>query len=413
MRNLSDCRKEFPSLNREVNGYPVAYLDGPGGTQVPSSVIAAISRYYETSNANSHGCFTASRETDQLIVQTREAAATFLGASDANQISFGQNMTTLNFALARAIGRSIQPGDEVIVTDLDHDANVAPWLTLAERGAVIHHVPIRDDTSLDMEQFYSLLSDRTKVVAVGYASNAVGTVNDVYKIRQWTREIGATFVIDAVHYAAHGLIDVKQLDPDFLLCSAYKWFGPHVGILYSGKGALDRLTTDKVRPQVNTSPEKIETGTLNHAALAGVKAAVEFIASLASNSSSSLRENIVMAMQDMYEYEHSLAGKLYHGLKEIPGVTIYGTPVGENLRTPTVSFTMKGLAPGEIASQLGELGIYVWDGDFYAISVIKKLGLAETGGLVRIGFAPYNTEEEVTRLLNALELIANKLGTQR
>lgn len=408
MRNLSDCRQEFPSLNREVNGHPIVYLDGPGGTQVPSSVIAAISRYYETSNANSHGCFTASRETDQLIEQTREAVAAFLGASDASQISFGQNMTTLNFALARAIGRTIQPGDEVIVTDLDHDANVAPWLTLAERGAVIHHVPIQEDTRLDMERFYSLLSDRTKVVAVGYGSNAVGTVNDVYKIRQWTREIGATLVIDAVHFAAHGLIDVKQLDPDFLLCSAYKWFGPHVGILYSGKGALDRLTTDKVRPQVNTSPEKIETGTLNHAALAGVKAAIEFIASLANNSGSSLRENIVRAMQDMYAYEHSLAGQLYRGLKEIPGVTIYGTPVDENLRTPTVSFTMDGLTPGEVAERLGELGIYVWDGDFYAISVIKKLGLAESGGLVRIGFAPYNTEEEVSRVLNAVERIAKK-----
>ncbi|RNB85461.1 cysteine desulfurase-like protein [Brevibacillus fluminis] len=408
MRNLSDCRQEFPSLKREVNGYPVAYLDGPGGTQVPSSVIAAVSRYYETSNANIHGCFTASRETDQLIEQTREAVAVFLGASDASQISFGQNMTTLNFALARAIGRTIQPGDEVIVTDLDHDANVAPWLTLAERGAVIHHVPIREDSTLDMERFYSLLSERTKVVAVGYASNAVGTVNDVYKIRQWTREIGATLVIDAVHFAAHGLIDVEQLDPDFLLCSAYKWFGPHIGILYSSKGALDRLTTDKVRPQVNTSPEKIETGTLNHAALAGVKAAVEFIASLANNSGGSLRENIVRAMLDMYVYEHSLAGQLYRGLKEIPGVTIYGTPVGEGLRTPTVSFTMNGLTPSEIAERLGELGIYVWDGDFYAISVIKKFGLADSGGLVRIGFAPYNTEEEISRLLTAVEGMAKK-----
>ncbi|MCK9910689.1 aminotransferase class V-fold PLP-dependent enzyme, partial [Microbacteriaceae bacterium K1510] len=233
MRNLSQCRSEFPSLQRLINGNPVAYLDGPGGTQVPRSVIDAITGYYETSNANVHGLFAASRETDEVIEQASQAMATFLGARSARQISFGQNMTTLNFALARAISRSIQPGDEVVVTDLDHDANVAPWLTLAERGAVIRRVPVNPDATLNMEQFAALLSERTRLVAVGYASNAVGTVNDLYTIRTWTEQVGALLVVDAVHFAAHGLIDVNALDPDFLLCSAYKFFGPHVGILYS------------------------------------------------------------------------------------------------------------------------------------------------------------------------------------
>lgn len=406
MRNLSQCRSEFPSLQRLINGNPVAYLDGPGGTQVPRSVIDAITGYYETSNANVHGLFAASRETDEVIEQARQAMATFLGARSARQISFGQNMTTLNFALARAISRSIQPGDEVVVTDLDHDANVAPWLTLAERGAVIRRVPVNPDATLNMEQFAALLSERTRLVAVGYASNAVGTVNDLYTIRTWTEQVGALLVVDAVHFAAHGLIDVNALDPDFLLCSAYKFFGPHVGILYSREGALDHLITDKVRPQLNQAPEKIETGTLNHAALAGVTAAIQFIASLAENRTGDLRSEIADAMTRMYEYEHSLAGRLYRGLQEIPGVTVYGTPVNDKLRTPTISFTMKGHTPAQVAERLGESGIYVWDGNFYAITIVKELGLADTGGMVRIGLAPYNTEDEIDRLLSVLAELA-------
>lgn len=404
MRELSFCRTEFPSLAREINGYPVAYLDGPGGTQVPKQVIQAISRYYETSNANTHGVFAASRETDDVIEQARESMAALLGAEDPRQISFGQNMTTLNFALARAIGRSLEPGDEVIVTDLDHDANVAPWLTLAERGAVLRRVPVRSDATLDMEAFQSLINKKTKLVAVGYASNAVGTVNDVAAVRRWTQAVGALLVVDAVHFAPHGVIDVLALNPDFLLCSAYKFFGPHIGILYSRKGALDGLQTDKVRPQSPQAPEKIETGTLNHAALAGVTAAVDFIARL-SEKTGSLRERLVSAMTDVYRYEHQLAHKLYEGLGKIPKVKVYGPIVDDALRAPTVSFTVVGISAADVAKHLGEFGVYVWDGDFYAVTIVQQLGLAEQGGLVRIGFAPYNTQDEVDRVLTGVRAL--------
>ncbi len=407
MRNLSFCRNEFPSLTREIHGNLAAYLDGPGGTQVPRAVIQAITNYYETSNANTHGLFAASQETDEVIERARESMAALLGAEDARQISFGQNMTTLNFALARAIARRIQPGDEVIVTDLDHDANVAPWLTLAEHGAVIRRASVKQDATLDMEQFKGLINEKTKLVALGYASNAVGTVNDVATVRRWTKEVGALLVVDAVHFAPHGVIDVQALDPDFLLCSAYKFFGPHIGILYSRKGALDALQTDKVRPQQNTAPEKIETGTLNHAALAGVTAAVDFIAGL-SEQSGSLREKIVASMKDIYTYEHELARKLYHSLQEIPGVTVYGPAVADELRAPTVSFTITGISAGEVAKHLGEQGIYVWDGDFYAITVVQQLGLNEQGGLVRVGFAPYNTIDEVERVLAGVRELSGR-----
>jgi len=407
MRELSFCRREFPSLQREIHGFPVAYLDGPGGTQVPRRVIDAMTRYYETSNANTHGQFAASRETDEVVMQARQAMTALLGADGPQQISFGQNMTTLNFALARAISRMIQPGDEIVVTDLDHDANVAPWLTLAEHGAVIRYAPVTAEATLDMNAFRSLLNERTKLVAVGYASNAVGTVNDVLQIREWTRAVGALLVVDAVHFAPHGVIDVARLDPDFLLCSAYKFFGPHVGILYSRAGALDDLATDRVRPQSHRAPEKIETGTLNHAALAGVTAAVEFIADLAdgdegTDQGTSLRGRLVKAMQAIYDYEHTLAQHLYAGLAELDGVQIYGPPVADSLRAPTVSFTVQGSAPADVAKHLAESGLYVWDGDFYAVTILKQLGLSESGGLIRVGFAPYNTENEVERVLEEI-----------
>ena len=417
MRDLSVCRNEFPSLQREIFGFPVAYLDGPGGTQVPQRVIDAMTRYYETSNANTHGQFAASRETDEVVLQARQAMAALLGADGPQQISFGQNMTTLNFALARAVSRMIQPGDEIVVTDLDHDANVAPWLTLAEHGAVIRYAPVTAEATLDMSALHALLNERTKLVAVGYASNAVGTVNDVSRIREWTREVGALLVVDAVHFAPHGVVDVASLDPDFLLCSAYKFFGPHVGILYSRAGALDGLITDRVRPQSNRASEKIETGTLNHAALAGVTAAVEFIADLADEDGGEsgddrvdegadyltvLRDRLVKAMQAVYDYEHTLAKQLYEGLMTLPGVQVYGPPVADSLRAPTVSFTVQGSSTAVVAKHLGDAGLYVWDGNFYAVTVLERLGLGESGGLIRIGFAPYNTTNEVERVLEQI-----------
>jgi len=409
MKEVFACRAEFPSLQRHVNNHPVAYLDGPGGTQVPQSVIDAVVRYYQASNANTHGQYAASRETDAIIAGARQALADFLGAADARQISFGQNMTTLNFALARAFSRQLKAGDEVVVTLLDHDANIAPWLTLERFGVVVRQVPILPNATLDMVQFRKLISDKTKLVAVGYASNAVGTVNDIPVIRQWTREVGASLVVDAVHFAPHGVIDVQQLDVDFLLCSVYKFFGPHIGVLYSRSGALDVLTTDKVRPQSEEAPEKMETGTLNHASLAGAIAAVDFIASFGDSSAITRREKIVSGMRRIYAYEHSLTQHLYDGLKGMPGITLHGPAVEDSLRAPTVSFTVDGITADKVALQLGDEGIYVWDGDFYAWELVRQLGLAEVGGLVRVGMAPYNTEEEVDRVL---EVVANLVTTQ-
>ncbi|WDL99091.1 cysteine desulfurase-like protein [Alicyclobacillus sp. ALC3] len=408
MGEVFACRDQFPSLRREVAGQPVAYLDGPGGTQVPQSVIDAISDYYKTSNANTHGLFAASRETDGVIYGARQALADLLGATDAMQISLGQNMTTMNFALARAFSRKLQPGDEVIVTKLDHDSNVAPWLTLERFGVVVKQVPVLESASLDMDAFKRLMTPQTKLVAVGYASNAVGTVNDIPLIRQWTREVGAQLVVDAVHFAPHGVIDVVTLDVDFLLCSVYKFFGPHIGVLYSKPGALDELVTDKVRPQLESAPEKIETGTLNHAALAGATAAVNFLASFGDVSALTRREKIISGMRRIYEYEHELARRLYQGLQDIPGVTVYGPPVGDVLRAPTVSFTLAGVTSDKVAEALGDQGIYVWNGDFYAMTLVKELGIESIGGLVRVGMAPYNTVEELERVLATVGSLASQ-----
>jgi cysteine desulfurase family protein (TIGR01976 family) len=295
----------------------------------------------------------------------------------------------------------VRPGDEVVVTDLDHDANVTPWRVLAERGAVTRHVPVAADATLDMEAFRALLGERTRLVAVGYASNAVGTVNDLVSIRAWTREVGALLAVDAVHWVPHGPVDVTALDPDFLFCSAYKFFGPHVGILYARPGALDALPTDRLRPQRDTAPERIETGTLNHAALAGVTAAVEFIAGLAPDlpAAAGRRQQLLAAMAAVYDGERRLLERLWHGLGALPGVRRYGPEVGEGLRAPTVSFTVDGVHPDEVAARLAAAGVYVWSGNFYAVTIVERLGLAPSGGLVRAGMAPYTTEEDVDRLL--------------
>ena len=404
MGEVSRCRSQFPSLGRVVSGHPVAYLDGPGGTQVPAGVIAAIASYYETSNANAHGLFAASVETEAVVDGARAAMAALLGAPGPGTISFGQNMTTLTFSLAHAVARTVRPGDEVVVTDLDHDANVTPWRVLAERGAVVRRVPVHPDATLDMDAFRALVGERTRLVAVGYASNAVGTVNDLATVRAWTREVGALLAVDAVHWVPHGLVDVAALDPDFLLCSAYKFFGPHVGVLYARPGALDGLPTDRLRPQLDRAPWRIETGTLNHAALAGVTAAVEFIAGLAPAvpDGAALRERLAAAMAAVYDDEHRLVERVWRGLGELPGVRRYGPEVGTGLRAPTVSFTVDGVHPDEAAGWLAARGIYAWSGNFYAVTIVDRLGLAGSGGLVRVGMAPYTTVEEVDRLLGAV-----------
>lgn len=399
LEDCERCRRDFPSLSRTVDGHPIAYLDGPAGTQVPEVVIQAIAGYYRTSNANTRGEFPASQETDHLLQEVRETVAAFLGAPSGREISIGQNMTTLNFSLSQAIARELGPGDEIVITQLDHESNRGPWLNLRERGIGVREVALRPDGRLDPEDFARQVTDRTRLVALGMASNALGTVNDVALARRLSKEVGAWLLLDAVHYAAHFPVDVTALDADFLFCSSYKFYGPHVGLLYTRPGLLDRLRTDKLRTQVDEGPYRIETGTLNHAALAGVKAAIEYIASWGEGTT--LRERIVSAMTGIAAWEESLAERYYDGVRKIPGVTVQG-PDFSGPRAPTVSITLDGVHPSDAARALGEQGLQVWDGNFYAIRAIEVLGLAEGGGVLRTGFMMYNTPEEVDRLLEGV-----------
>jgi cysteine desulfurase family protein (TIGR01976 family) len=397
------CRRDFPALERTHRGQPLAYLDGPAGTQVPEPVIDAISAYYRTANANTHGEFPVSRETDRLLDQTREAAAAFLGGPGWRTVSFGQNMTTLSFSLSRALERVMKPGDEVVITQIDHEANRAPWLALQERGILVREAALRPDGRLDPDDLARQITERTRLVAFGLASNALGTVNDAALARRLSKEVGAWLLLDAVHYAAHFPVDVVAMDADFLLCSAYKFYGPHVGLLYARPGLLESLPVDRLRTQEEEAPFRIETGTLNHAALVGVKAAVEYIASWGSGGA--LRERIVSAMEGIAAYEHGLGAYYHENVRRIPGVTVWGTDFS-GPRAPTVSITIDGIRAIDAARALGEQGIQVWDGHFYAIRPIEALGLIDRGGVLRAGFMMYNTREEIDRLLAGVEEIS-------
>src|SRR5688572_5643630 len=339
-------RSQFPALKRIEDGRPIVHLDGPAGTQVPQSVIDAIVDVYSNSNANTHGQFPTSRETDQLIHHTREQVASLLGAQDGSTISFGANMTSLNFVLANAITRSLYPGDEILITQLDHEANRGPWLHQRRHGIIVREVALEEDGSLDYADFEKKISEKTRVIAIGLASNIFGSVNEIDRIRQLAYDAGAILVVDAVHFVPHLLTDVMEIDCDFLLCSAYKFYGPHVGILYSRPGALDRLDTDRLRTQIQNAPFRIERGTLNHAALAGVAAAVDFIASLGEGQT--LRDQIISAMADIQKHERTLAQQLYLGLRDIDGIDIYGPPLKETQRAPTISFTMESMRPEQV-----------------------------------------------------------------
>ncbi|HUG53669.1 MAG TPA: cysteine desulfurase-like protein [Vicinamibacteria bacterium] len=400
------CRADFPSLLRRHAGHELAYLDGPAGTQVPSPVIDAIAGYYRTSNANCHGQFVTSEETDAMIASTRDTVAALLGAPSGRTISFGQNMTTLCYSLSHALGRLLREGDEVLVTQLDHEANRGPWLGLRERGIRVDEVQLRPDGRLDYEDMAARITPRTRVLAMGLSSNALGTVNDAALARRLTRDRGAFLVLDAVHYAPHLPIDVAALDADFLLCSAYKFYGPHVGILYSRPGLLERLEPDRLRTQEQAAPERLETGTLNHAALAGVKAAVEYIASCGAGET--LRERIVSAVSQIARHEHALARGYDEQVRRLRGVTRWGPGFEDGPRAPTVSITIDGVAPEQAARRLGEAGVLVWDGHFYAARAIEVLGLAERGGVLRTGFSMYNTPEEVERLVAGVADIARR-----
>lgn len=389
-------RDDFPSLRRTLNGQPLAYLDGPAGSQVPRPVLEAMERYYTTMNANTHGVFVTSAESDAMLEEARTAVAAFLGSGSGATISFGANMTTLTFALSHALGRLFRAGDEVVVTELDHEANRGPWLSLVERGVLIREIALRPDGTLDPDDMRAKIGPRTRLVAMGLASNALGTVNDVALARELSRRVGAWLLLDAVHYAPHFSVDVRALDTDFLLCSAYKFYGPHVGVLYCREGLLDTLPADRLRTQTQRAPYLIETGTLNHAAIAGVKAAVEYLASLGQGPG--FRSRLVDALGRIGAHERALAEKLHRGLSSMQGVTVQG-PSFSGQRAPTVSFTTDRWTAGEVCVALAEAGICAWDGHFYAIRAIEKLGLLERGGVTRLGVLLYNSEEEVDRVL--------------
>jgi cysteine desulfurase family protein (TIGR01976 family) len=396
-------RRDFPAL---IKNPDLAYLDGPGGVQVPRAVIDAIADVYATCNVNTHGSFAPSREVDRRMAAARSVVAAFLGAESGACISFGQSMTTLSFNLSAAIGRTLEKGDEVLVTQLDHEGNRGPWLGLQERGVVVHEVRLLESGELDPADMAAKITARTKLFAIGASANSLGTVNDLALARRLTRQAGALLVIDAVHYAPHFPIDVQALGADFLLCSGYKFYGPHVGVLYSRPGALDRLPTDRLSVQDPAAPYRIETGTLNHAAIDGVRAAVEYIASWGDGAT--LRERIVDAMTHISAYEHELA-KFYHdAVRRIPGVRVWGPDFAAGrARAPTVSITMDKLTAAAAATALGNQGICVWDGDFYAARPVQLLGLAERGGLLRTGVSMYNTRDELQRLLKGLEGLAS------
>jgi cysteine desulfurase family protein (TIGR01976 family) len=375
----------------------LAFLDGPGGSQVPSIVIDTMGDFYAACNVNTHGKFSPSREVDRRMDLAREVMATFLGAETPACISFGQNMTTLNYALSGAIGRTLSKGDEVLITQLDHEANRGPWLRLQERGIIIQEVRLAPSGQLDLDDMAAKITPRTKVFAVGASSNALGTVNDIALARRLTQAVGALLVVDAVHYAPHFPLDVKTLGMDFLMCSGYKFYGPHVGVLYSRPGALDRLPTDRLSVQDPAAPYRIETGTLNHAGIDGLRAAVEYLAGWGSGTT--LRERVVDAMSGISGYEHGLA-KFYHdAVRKLPGVQVWGPDFSTRSRAPTISITLDKTTAGDAAAALGKQGICVWDGHFYAARAVGVLGLSDRGGLLRTGVSMYSGREDLERLL--------------
>lgn len=398
------CRGDFPALARQQDGQSLAYFDGPGGTQVPRSVIQAISGYYEQGAANCHGQFATSEETDRLIQSARESAAALLGAPNWRCISFGANMTSLAFALGRALGRAVAPGDEIVITQLDHEANRGPWKALAERGAVIREVALRPDGTLDPEDFARQVTSRTRLVAVGYASNLLGTVNDLVLARSLASAVGAWLLVDAVHGAPHFPLDVAALGADFLLCSVYKFYGPHVGILYTRPGLLETLEPDRLCTVDQAAPWRLETGTLHHAALAGLVAAIEYLAGFGEGAD--LRSRLLDAMARIEAREDRLARRYAEQAAAIPGVQVWGPAFGAGRRSPTVAVTLEGVHPTEAARRLGERGVLVGDGHFYAARAVEVLGLAERGGVIRAGMSLYTTDAEVDRLLEGLATLA-------
>ncbi len=410
-------RPQFPALTQTTpDGQPVVFLDNPGGTQVPQCVIDAMVDYLTHHNANHGGAFATSQRSDEILHTAHVAMADLLNATSPDEIVFGPNMTTLTLSISRALARDLRPGDEIVVTRMDHDANIAPWLLIAEDTSATMRWADFDveDYTLDMAALRGLINEKTKIVAVGYASNATGTVHDVQTIVRWAHEVGALAFVDAVQYAPHGPIDVQALDCDLLACSAYKFFGPHQGILYGKYALLDRLRAYKVRPAPALPPGKFETGTQNHEGMAGTLAAVNYLAHIGEQYGnqyadrfaglSGRRLHLKTGLTVLREYDHVLSRAILDELETVPGLRIHGLTDRQRLheRVPTVSFTWPGKTPVEIAATLGERGIFVWDGNYYALSVTERLGLEGHGGMVRIGAVHYNTVQEIQRLGNAL-----------
>ncbi len=406
-------RAQFPSLKLQVNGQAAAFLDGPAGTQVPRQVMEAIQNYFLTANANTCGAFATSRANDATIAAARGAMADFFHC-DKDEVVFGQNMTTITFALARAIGRELKAGDEIVVTTLDHDANVAPWRALEEKGVVIRQVDIREaDCTLDLDDLKRKITSRTKLVAVGYASNAVGTINPVAEITKLAHNAGAMMFIDAVHYAPHGAIDVRALDCDFLVCSPYKFFGPHMGTLYGKRERLLQFKPYKVRPAPDALPDRWETGTQVQELIAGIGAAVDYLAELGRRQDASAKDRrsaLLAAYRATRQHEAALLGRMIEGLLGIPKLRFFGIsdPKRFHERCSTISIRIGDHNPTEIGKFLGERGIFTWDGNYYALNLSERLGVEQKGGFLRIGLVHYNTAEEVDRLLVALREFASR-----
>jgi cysteine desulfurase family protein (TIGR01976 family) len=399
---VEEIRQQFPALERVHNGYPVAYFDGPGGTQVPRYVVEQMSDYLYHHNANTHWAYPTSAETDAALAYAREVCADFLNASP-NEIAFGANMTTLTFHLSRALSLNYSRDDEIVVTELDHHANVDPWRRLAiERGVSVHTVRLNTETGqLNYEDLERFVGPKTRIVAIGAASNALGTINDLPRVIDLAHKAGALVFVDAVHYAPHALIDVQELDCDFVGMSAYKFYGPHVGILY-GKGALlEKIDFPKLVPSPDYIPENAETGTQNQEGMVGAAAAIDFLASLGGNSTR--RENLRGVFAGMHARNARLVARLWEGLSSIPRVTLYG-PTPDAARTPTVVFTIEGVTSTDAARSLAEKGLFLSHGDFYAWTVVKRFGL-EPEGFIRAGCACYTTEDEIDRLLNGVDEI--------
>lgn len=400
VRSLESIRADFPALQRQERGHTVAYFDGPGGTQVPRAVATAMTDYLYHHNANTHWLYPTSVETDAMLAEARAVFADFFNALPAD-VSFGNNMSTITFHLARGLGRGWTVGDEIVVTELDHHANIAPWRAVArDRGLTIRSVRLDPATfRLDPDALRQAIGPRTRLVAVGAASNALGTITDVAAVCALAHEAGALAFVDAVHLAPHQLLDVQAIACDFLACSSYKFYGPHAGILYARAGLVDTIDVAKLDPAPEEAPERLETGTQNHEGIIGAAAAVNYLASIGGGGSR--RERLTRAFDALHERGAALLERLWHGLSRIDGVTLYGPPPGSP-RTPTVSFTVRGYSTDDVARALVRAGVYASNGDFYAQTVAEVLGRG-ADGFVRAGAACYTSEDEVRLLVDGVK----------